>query len=449
MASYEWLKATLFQTKEKKDRTDEEKEFINKYLTKDKYKNRTPQQAAIDFIDSCQWSWNTEDCLKLMKKGLVPYYIVYLIIQETWGITNKIFSIFNSKASLQSLIGSKRIAILNYRDYLIALDPSDTQEENDTKIEQFFEKIKGDDGFKKDIKIFMHGTGGYAEGFLELAGGVVFYPSNIPNWGPVATINGSKKRINEHKVNINKIITEHLKKFNQETSNKKEILIKSTSYGNAMGVECSRILADDLNKKHILNIRKVARDFFIFQSAEDLFNSIDKIQNKKNIDTIKLFSEHDFVLHPVSKTTWLKDRLLKETENNEKYKGINIEYERGEDIAAKFAAEEEKREREKEIQEQIARDEERKKKQHKKKKIDKKENVEEEKQKLNNDANNLINTSMINKLPVNKIDKKEYVEDRDNKIDKKDNERKEINNDILTINKQKENEKNENNLNKI
>ena len=50
MASYAWLKATLFQAKEEKDRTDVEKEFINQHLTKDKYKNRTPQQAKRDFL---------------------------------------------------------------------------------------------------------------------------------------------------------------------------------------------------------------------------------------------------------------------------------------------------------------------------------------------------------------------------------------------------------------
>ena len=323
MASYEWLKATLFQAKEEDERTDEEKNFILQHLTKVKDINRTPQQAKRDFIDSCQWSWNTEDCLRLMKEGLVPYDIVNSIIQETCGITNKFFSIFNSKTSLQSLIGSKHIAILCHEQDILALDPSDEQEKNNERIEQFFEKIKK----AKDIEIFIPGTGGYAKVFSLFKdfwlswGEVVFYPSNIPNWGAIATINGSKKRINEHKDNMKKIIDENRKKNTQETSNKTEILIRSTSYGNAMGVECSRILADEICVKHRVTLKDIARDFFIFQSGEDLLNGIKKIKNKRYIEYIDVPSPgRNNFCHPTELSLSLWNRIHDEIKVGKKAK---------------------------------------------------------------------------------------------------------------------------------
>lgn len=133
-----------------------------------------------------------------MKEGLVPYDIANSIIQETWMITNQFYSIFNSKTSLQSLIGHRHVAILKFNDHVLALDPSDKQEKNNKRIEQFFAKIEGN----RDIEILISGTGGYAKGFLlltqdyipfddhrnispldDVKGKVLFYPSNIPNWG--------------------------------------------------------------------------------------------------------------------------------------------------------------------------------------------------------------------------------------------------------------------------
>lgn len=397
MASYEWLKATLFQAKEEKDRTDEEKDFINQHLTKDKYKTRTSQQAARDFIDSCQWSWNTEDCLKLMKEGLVPCDIVNSIIQETWGITNKFFSIFNSKTSLQSLIGSKHIAIIAFNNHVLALDPSDKQEKNNERIEQFFAKIEGD----RNIEIFIHGSATYSYEFSSLQlykdgtrfkGTVAFYPSNIPNWGPIATINGSKKRINEHKDNMEKIIYENRKKGNQETSNETKIVISSYSYGNAMAVECSRIIADKIGEKHILALNCIARDFFIFQSAEDLFNGIKEIKNKKYIESIAVKPPiHPDFYHPKELSTSLRDRIHDEIKVGKK----------AED------------------------------------KIDVKNKEDSKDQAKEKNKDNIINViNVIN-------DNKDNAEDVVNKINKKGYERKEcnnvgeINNNTLTINKRK------------
>lgn len=112
---------------------------------------------------------------------------------------------------------------------------------------------------------------------------------------------------------MKKIIYENRAKGNKETSNKTEIKISSSSYGNAMGVECSRILADDIGVEHTLELNMVARDFFIFQSAEDLFNGINNIQNKQYIEEISVIpSYRPDSYHPIELSTSLGDRIHKE-----------------------------------------------------------------------------------------------------------------------------------------
>ena len=286
-----------------------------------KYKNRSWYQAQKDFISSCQWSWNTEDCLKLMKEGLVPWDVVNLIIQKTWGITNKFFSIFNSNASLQSLIGAKNIAILaNRNQKCIAIDPNDDKDDNDKKIKEFMNE-RNIECKQNDVKVVVHGTGCYAHQFnyeyhriIYNSGTTVLYLSNIPTYGAVATKAGTQQRFEKYKPIIQTVI-------NSITAVEK-IKVRTISFGNLMCPLLCKVIADECDKTlDYCSIHSVPRKVYLpyMKSFYDIIKEFDDIKNKDKIKSCSIFSKNDiYHSHEWAKKlyTYLENKISKGQEIN-------------------------------------------------------------------------------------------------------------------------------------
>ena len=336
MASYNWLKATLFQytktideyernkqyKKLDRDLTEEERkerdklidklsaaiehkqDFINKNLTK-KDKNRTKKQAKKDFISAANWSWNTEDVLKLMEEGLIPTNLVGDILNDaSW--TNNIWCWFNDKVSLKHLIASKNIQILSYKNKCVALNPAKSIENKD-RVKKLFEQTNlnlQEDNVNLSIDI--HGTGVYVDTFnCRNKSDVVLTLSNIPS-GFVPLNSGIKERVRIGKETVSAVITEfddlrlkvstqnQNKEKNQEAhenedmlTKKNKIIIKSISFGNLFGA----LLANELTRQNIkidvLNMEQFAWSVFnIFQSIDDISDALKNDDCVKNIKEI-------------------------------------------------------------------------------------------------------------------------------------------------------------------